>query len=159
MYTSCWLLPSGCTIVTSKQLLYQTIIQFNQTIVLSRNLATGSIHDYLFCNCPNWVFYLRYWELSLVFNCFKVSDVFKVIVDIIECTLTKLHSYIFSIKYYIPLWGFCIHISSLEFNSSLLHSTLYTCYSFLNSLWPNVTSKVLRNYWVATWLITYVYNL
>ncbi len=31
--------------VASEQHLYQTI-------VLPRKLATGSIHDYLFCNCP-----------------------------------------------------------------------------------------------------------
>ncbi len=40
-----------CTIVTSEQHLYQTIIQFDKTIVLPRNFATGSIHDYLVCNC------------------------------------------------------------------------------------------------------------
>ncbi len=37
--------------MTSEQHLYKTIIQFDKTIVLPRNLASGSIHDYLFCNC------------------------------------------------------------------------------------------------------------
>ncbi len=32
--------------------LYQTIVQFDKTIVLPRKLATGSIHNYLFCYCP-----------------------------------------------------------------------------------------------------------
>ncbi len=32
--------------------LYQTIVQFDKTIVLPRKLAIGSIHDYLFCYCP-----------------------------------------------------------------------------------------------------------
>ncbi len=32
--------------------LYQTIVKFDITIVLPRKLATGSIHDYLFCYCP-----------------------------------------------------------------------------------------------------------
>ncbi len=40
------------TMVASEQHLYQTIVQFDQTIVLSRKLATGSIHDYLFCYYP-----------------------------------------------------------------------------------------------------------
>ncbi len=41
-----------CTIVTSGQHLYQTIVQFDKTIVFPRKRATGSIHDYLFCYCP-----------------------------------------------------------------------------------------------------------
>ncbi len=40
------------TIVASEQHLYQTIVQFDKTIVLPTKLATGSIHDYLFCYCP-----------------------------------------------------------------------------------------------------------
>ncbi len=43
---------SDCTIVTSEQHLYQTIIQFDETIVLPRKLATGNIHDYFFSYCP-----------------------------------------------------------------------------------------------------------
>ncbi len=58
---------SDCTIVMSGQHLYQTIVQFDktivfetkktkqknkQTIVLPRKLATGNIHDYLVCYCP-----------------------------------------------------------------------------------------------------------
>ncbi len=38
--------------VAPEQHLYQTIVQFDKTIVLLRKLATGSIHDYLFCYCP-----------------------------------------------------------------------------------------------------------
>ncbi len=38
--------------VASEQHLFQTIVQFDKTIVLPRKLATGSIHDYLFCYCP-----------------------------------------------------------------------------------------------------------
>ncbi len=38
--------------VTSEQHLYQTIVQFDKTIVLPRQLATGSIHDYLFAIVP-----------------------------------------------------------------------------------------------------------
>ncbi len=34
-------------------------------IVLPKKLATGSMHNYLFCYCPQWVFYLRYWELDI----------------------------------------------------------------------------------------------
>ncbi len=36
----------------SEQHLYQTIVQFDKTIVLPRKLATGSIHDYIFGYCP-----------------------------------------------------------------------------------------------------------
>ncbi len=43
---------SDSTIVASGQHLYQTIVQFDITIVLPRKLATGSIHDYLFSYCP-----------------------------------------------------------------------------------------------------------
>ncbi len=39
-------------VVASEQHLYQTIVQFNKTIVLPRKLATGSIPDYIFCYCP-----------------------------------------------------------------------------------------------------------
>ncbi len=59
---SCLLLVDNChgytivtsdsIIVTSEQHLYQTIVQFDKTIVLPRKLATGNIHDYLFCHCP-----------------------------------------------------------------------------------------------------------
>ncbi len=45
-------MTSDCTIVTSEQHLYQTIVQFGETIVLPRKLATGNIHDYIFCYCP-----------------------------------------------------------------------------------------------------------
>ncbi len=38
--------------VASEHHLYQIIVQFDKTIVLPRNLATRSIHDYLFCYCP-----------------------------------------------------------------------------------------------------------
>ncbi len=38
--------------VASEQHLYQTIVQFDKTIVLPRKLATGIIHDYLFCYSP-----------------------------------------------------------------------------------------------------------
>ncbi len=31
---------------------YQTIVEFDKTIMLHRKLATGSIHDNLFCYCP-----------------------------------------------------------------------------------------------------------
>ncbi len=45
-------MTSDYTIVTSEQYLYQTIVQFDKTIVLPRKLAIGNIHDYLFCYCP-----------------------------------------------------------------------------------------------------------
>ncbi len=38
-------MTSDCNIATSEQHLYQTIVQFDETIVLSRKLATGNIHD------------------------------------------------------------------------------------------------------------------
>ncbi len=38
--------------VASEQHLYQTVVQFHKTIVLTRKLAKGSVHDYLFCYCP-----------------------------------------------------------------------------------------------------------
>ncbi len=38
--------------IASEQHLFQTIVQFDKTIVLPRKHATGSIHDYLFCYCP-----------------------------------------------------------------------------------------------------------
>ncbi len=44
-------MTSDCTIVTSEHL-YQTIVQFDETIVLPRKLATGNIHDYLFLVLP-----------------------------------------------------------------------------------------------------------
>ncbi len=40
------------TMVASEQHLFQTIVQFDKTIVLPRKHATGSIHKYLFCYCP-----------------------------------------------------------------------------------------------------------
>ncbi len=40
------------TIEASRQHLYQTIVQFDKTIVLPKQFAIGSIHDYLFCYCP-----------------------------------------------------------------------------------------------------------
>ncbi len=40
------------TMVALKQQLYQTMVQFDKIIVLLRKLATGIIHDYLFCYCP-----------------------------------------------------------------------------------------------------------
>ncbi len=43
-------MTSDCTIVTSEHL-YQTIVQFDETIVLPRKLATGNMHDYFFCYC------------------------------------------------------------------------------------------------------------
>ncbi len=45
-------MTSDWTIVTSQQHLYQTIVQFDKTIVLPRTFVTGNIHDYLFCYCP-----------------------------------------------------------------------------------------------------------
>ncbi len=36
--------------VTSEQHLYQTVIQFDKTIVLPRKVATGSINDYIFAS-------------------------------------------------------------------------------------------------------------
>ncbi len=39
-------MTSYCTIVTSGQHFYQTIVQFDKTIVFPRKLATGSIHDF-----------------------------------------------------------------------------------------------------------------
>ncbi len=42
-------MTSYCTILTSGQNFYQTIAQFDKRIVFPRKLATGSIHDYLFC--------------------------------------------------------------------------------------------------------------
>ncbi len=45
-------MTSDSTIVTSEQHLYQTIVQYDKTIVLPRKLATGNIDDYLFCYCP-----------------------------------------------------------------------------------------------------------
>ncbi len=41
-------MTSDCTIVTSEQHLNHTKVQFDETIVLTRKLATGSIHDYFF---------------------------------------------------------------------------------------------------------------
>ncbi len=38
--------------VASEQHLYQTVVQFDKTMVLPRKLATGNIHDYLFYYCP-----------------------------------------------------------------------------------------------------------
>ncbi len=38
--------------VAPEQHLYQTIIQFDKTKVLPRKLATGSIPDNIFCDCP-----------------------------------------------------------------------------------------------------------
>ncbi len=40
------------TMVASEQHVFQTIVQFDKTIVLPRQLATGSMHDYLFGYCP-----------------------------------------------------------------------------------------------------------
>ncbi len=60
---------SDCTIVTSRQHLYQTIVQVDKTIVLPRKLATGSIHDYLFCYCP---------LVGILFEVLRIGHVFVV---------------------------------------------------------------------------------
>ncbi len=57
------------TMVASKQHLYQTIEQFDKTIVLPRKLATGSIHNYNLCYCPLMGILfevLRIWVLSWI---------------------------------------------------------------------------------------------
>ncbi len=38
--------------VASVQHLYQTIVQFDKTIVSPRKCATGSIHGFISCYCP-----------------------------------------------------------------------------------------------------------
>ncbi len=45
-------MTSDSTIVTSEQHLYPTIVQFDKTVLVPRKLATGNIHDYIFCYCP-----------------------------------------------------------------------------------------------------------
>ncbi len=45
-------MTSDCSVVTSDQHLYQTIVQLDKTIVLPRKLPTGNIHDYLFATAP-----------------------------------------------------------------------------------------------------------
>ncbi len=61
---------SDSTIVISEQHLYQTIVQFDKTIVLPRKIATVNIHDYLFCYCP------------LVGILFEVLRIFMVLLQI-----------------------------------------------------------------------------
>ncbi len=67
---------SDCTIVTSEQHLYQTIAQFDRTIVLPRKLATRNIHDYLFSYY--WVFLFEDWDNHICdnitsFYCFSMD--------------------------------------------------------------------------------------
>ncbi len=38
--------------LASENHLYQTIVQFDKTIVLHRKLASRSTHGYIFCYCP-----------------------------------------------------------------------------------------------------------
>ncbi len=40
-------------VASEQQHLYQTVVQFDKTIVLPRKLATGSIHDYLLLLPPS----------------------------------------------------------------------------------------------------------
>ncbi len=51
--SACTIVTSGhLTIVASEQHLYQTIVQFDKTIVFPRKLASGSIHAYFFATAP-----------------------------------------------------------------------------------------------------------
>ncbi len=52
--------------VASEQHLFQTIVQFDKTIVLPRKLETGSIHDCLFCYCP---------LVSILFEVLRISSI------------------------------------------------------------------------------------
>ncbi len=53
MFTSCHvdschattIVISDCTIVTSEQHLYQTVVHFDKTTILPRKLATGNMND------------------------------------------------------------------------------------------------------------------
>ncbi len=58
------------TMLTSKQHLYQTI-------VLPRQLATGSIHDYLFCYCPLEGILLEVLRISLSLKEKKMKKKFQ----------------------------------------------------------------------------------
>ncbi len=64
------LLTSDSAIVTSEQCLYQTIVQFDKTIVLPRKLATGNIHDYLSSYCP---------LVGILFEVLRIKDSFDII--------------------------------------------------------------------------------
>ncbi len=55
--------------VASEQHLYQTIVQFDKTIVLHKKLATGSIHDYLFLLLPLSGYCIRGSKNSYAFWC------------------------------------------------------------------------------------------
>ncbi len=73
------IVTSDCTIVTSghlvasEQHLYQTIVQFDKTIVLPRKCATGSIHDYLFCYCP---------LVCILFEVLRIVDAFLYLIEV-----------------------------------------------------------------------------
>ncbi len=51
--------------IASEQHLYQTIVQFDKTIVLLRKHARESIHDYRFCYCP---------LVSILFKALRIEE-------------------------------------------------------------------------------------
>ncbi len=62
----------------SEQYLYQTIVQFDKTIVLTRKPATRSIHDYFFCNCP---------IVGILFEVLRIIPKLNAHIDYLPCVL------------------------------------------------------------------------
>ncbi len=80
-------MTSDSTIVTSEQHLYQTIVQFDKTIVLPRKLATGNIHDYLFYYCP---------LVGILFEELRIQALLR---NLFDLTFLKSDIFIFSVTH------------------------------------------------------------
>ncbi len=81
-----------------------TIIQSDITIVVTWQLSTGSIHDYLFVTASWWVFYLRYWESQGTSTHF---DLF--------CEMLFSHDFLLKLSW--QLWMFLCQLGQLQWQS------------------------------------------
>ncbi len=110
---------SDCTIVTSghhgiisEQYLYQTIVQFDKTIVLPRKRATGSIHDYLFCYCP---------LVGILFEVLRIANFYIY-------TNRSFNDNIIDVSYYILELKFKLQVEQITSNKN--NNLKYICKFF-----------------------------
>ncbi len=104
--------------VASEQHLFQTIVQFDKTIILPRKLATGSVHDYLFHYCP------------LVGILFEVRRILTTFLH----TDTVQH-FFYQIKYNFHgiFWLWCVQYGMYDYENVIHVRSLNSC--LLNGLY------------------------
>ncbi len=82
------------TIVAPEQHLYQTIVQFDKTIVLPQKSETGSVLGYHFCYCP---------LVGILFEVLSLAEyIFCKITKYISCKITNV--IVSRLKHYLPLY-------------------------------------------------------